>query len=849
MNRYLAILWFCMTLLTSCVHTEVEINGSIAGFVREKGTAKAIGGCSISIEPGNNQIYSSEDGSYSFTGLQMGDYTLTASKSGYEILTETITIGAGKTLNHDVMLTPARAPMVSTDSVTNLLANSATLYGTVVDNGGAAITKRGFYYGIDSTKMSIVYSTESSDSIPSFTYNIVDLEDGKIYYYQSFATNEIGEGKGKLKSFSTSELIAPSVKTSAATDIGTTSAILHGEITDIGNSPITQCGFYLGLEETPNQKYSYPTLEETLLDFSVSNLKSNTKYYYCIFAENVKGESKGEILSFTTLDTSKPIVYTNNATDVTANSAVLHATLSDNGGCEVTEYGFYIGTATSSLVKQKIENIQDNLYSYSYGNLTDGTTYYFQAYAVNEKGEGKGEIQSFNTTQLSLPEVQTQEVSDVSYTSAQTHGLIISNGSGVIKEYGFYYGIYSNPTTKIKVGSGNVQNYFYNLNTLDENTTYYVKAYARNDKGEGYGDVISFKTLPYTLPNVNTSVASNITCESADVGGSIISNGGAGIIECGICYSESPTPSVSDNKIVCQLQGTSFSCSLANLRYLTTYYVRAYAKNSKGVAYGQEVTFQTLDATYGLRLNGLFSISANKKVYFSGGNLQYQPSTRKWQFARHQYDIIGEDNKYISNSSYTGWLDLFAWGTGNNPTSTIADSYGDYHYTTFEDWGNNTIKGNTGSWRTLTLVEWNYLLSERTNAASKKGAATINGVYGWVLLPDNWTPPSGCTFTSSACGSSIWSTCPINNVLDVTEWQKMENNGAVFLPITGWRQGSTYTNQPNQYNQQNAYWISDQVDSDDAYYILLSAESIKSWGQNTHCSKSTGHAVRLVQVK
>ena len=120
MNRYLAILWFCMTLLTSCVHTEVEINGSIAGFVREKGTAKAIGGCSISIEPGNNQIYSSEDGSYSFTGLQMGDYTLTASKSGYEILTETITIGAGKTLNHDVMLTPARAPMVSTDSVTNL---------------------------------------------------------------------------------------------------------------------------------------------------------------------------------------------------------------------------------------------------------------------------------------------------------------------------------------------------------------------------------------------------------------------------------------------------------------------------------------------------------------------------------------------------------------------------------------------------------------------------------------------------------------------------------------------------------------------------------------------------------
>jgi hypothetical protein len=152
MSRNLfVVLSFTATIFASCVHTEVEVNGNIAGNVREKGTAKAIGGCSISIEAGNNQIYSSEDGSYSFTGLQMGDYTLTASKSGYEILTEAITIGAGKTLNHDIMLTPAKAPMVSTDSVANLLANSATLCGTVVDKGGAAISKKGFYIGIDST--------------------------------------------------------------------------------------------------------------------------------------------------------------------------------------------------------------------------------------------------------------------------------------------------------------------------------------------------------------------------------------------------------------------------------------------------------------------------------------------------------------------------------------------------------------------------------------------------------------------------------------------------------------------------------------------------------------------------
>lgn len=848
MKTKISVVILLCTLLSSCVHTEVEVNGSIAGSVREKGSAKAISGCSISIEPGNNQLYSSEDGSYSFTGLQMGDYTLTASKSGYVVLTEAITIAAGKTLNHDIMLTPAKAPVVSTDSVTNLLANSATLCGTIIDKGGAAISKRGFYYGSDSTKMTIVYSADSSDSISSFTNNIVDLEDGITYYYQSFAINEIGEGKGNLKSFSTKELFAPSVKTSSATNIGTTTAILHGEITDYGNRPMTQCGFYVGLDEIPNQKYTYPSNEESILDFSIANLKSNTKYYYCIFAENQKGESKGDVLSFTTLETSKPIVYTNNATDITATSAVLHATLSDNGGCEVTEYGFYIGTATSSLVKQKIENIQNNLYSYSYGNLTDGTTYYFQAYAINEKGENKGDMLSFCTTALAVPELQTQAATDVSYTSAILHSTILSNGSGDIIEYGFYYGNYSNPTTQISVGTGDAQNYSYLLSGLSVNTTYYIKPYARNNKGEGLGEVVSFTTLQYTIAEVNTSGVTDITCESANVSGNIVFNGGTNILECGICYSTSHTPTVNDNKVTCQLQGAMFSCTITDLTYLTTYYARAYAINSQGTAYGQEVTIQTLDATYGLRLNGLFSISATKQVYFSGGNLQYQPSTSTWQFARHQYDIIGQENANIS-SSYTGWLDLFAWGTGHNPTSIIADSYGDYHYTTFTDWGKNTIKGNSGNWRTLTLVEWNYLLSERTNAASKKGAATINGVYGWVLLPDNWTPPSGCTFTSSACESSIWSTCPINNVLEVTEWQKMENIGAVFLPVTGWRQGNTYTNQPNQYNHQNAYWTSNQVDSDDAYYILLSAGSIEYYGQNTRCTKSTGHAVRLVQVK
>ena len=66
-------------------------------------------------------------------------------------------------------------------------------------------------------------------------------------------------------------------------------------------------------------------------------------------------------------------------------------------------------------------------------------------------------------------------------------------------------------------------------------------------------------------------------------------------------------------------------------------------------------------------LPGLFSVSATQRVYFSQGNLQYQASTDTWRFAEHQYDYVGSDNRSIS-STYSGWIDLFGWGTGSNPT-------------------------------------------------------------------------------------------------------------------------------------------------------------------------------------
>ena len=208
-------------------------------------------------------------------------------------------------------------------------------------------------------------------------------------------------------------------------------------------------------------------------------------------------------------------------------------------------------------------------------------------------------------------------------------------------------------------------------------------------------------------------------------------------------------------------------------------------------------------------LPGLFSVSATQQVYFSQGNLQYRASTNTWRFAEHQYDYVGtqtadvygyhggnvsgSDNRSIS-STYSGWIDLFGWGTGDNPTLS-SDNYGAYG--TFVDWGSNPISngGNTANqWRTLTQAEWEYLLNTRPGASSKLGSGNINGVGGLIILPDNWTLPSECSFTSgNASSHNDWT----RNSYTLSQWAQMETAGAVFLPAAGSRLGTNVANVGN----------------------------------------------------
>ena len=245
-------------------------------------------------------------------------------------------------------------------------------------------------------------------------------------------------------------------------------------------------------------------------------------------------------------------------------------------------------------------------------------------------------------------------------------------------------------------------------------------------------------------------------------------------------------------------------------------------------------------------INGVFSVSPDKKVMFAKGNLQYQASTKTWRFAEHQWDMIGEANKNIA-SSYSGWIDLFGWGTSGyndkNPwmTSTTSTDYGngkrDIAGTNY-DWGVNNTNSNDGgcSWRTLTRDEWVYVFNTRsTNSGIRYAKATVNGVNGVILLPDNWNSSNYSLIKTNKRGASFDS-----NKISQTDWQnKFEANGAVFLPAAGYRRGTDVYG----VGSYGYYWSASYGGSDGAYSVRFYDGSLDAdlWDFRTD-----GRSVRLV---
>ena len=299
---------------------------------------------------------------------------------------------------------------------------------------------------------------------------------------------------------------------------------------------------------------------------------------------------------------------------------------------------------------------------------------------------------------------------------------------------------------------------------------------------------------------------------------------------------------LSDGKIVAHGGSSSKVWSETHLKPEYRYLL---AKGYKANRLGLRLVLDTAaykvpePATPGKRI-GVFSVAKDKQVSFSQGNLQYIQSANLWRFAENQYDYLGEEN--VKDGELANRIDLFGWSANNTTapfgisTSTDAADYAGE----FVDWGVNIISGDAPTtWRTLSIAEWEYLLEKRPNAANLQGIAQVNGVNGLIILPDDWVCPLGIHFVHGFHSDFGIDYFAQHQQFTLDQWIILEQSGAVFLPASKWRNGSTFTNS----SEGGHYWSSTCGEiSTNAHYLSFGSQ--EAWMNSNSLHRC--FAVRLV---
>jgi hypothetical protein len=395
----------------------------------------------------------------------------------------------------------------------------------------------------------------------------------------------------------------PFISTGVITNIATSSATAAGTVTSDGGSTITERGIIYST--TPSLSINNGSVAKATtagsgsFTVSITGLLPNTRYYYTAYATNVVGTSYGTAQNFITLASGAAIV-TSTPTQITANSAVSGGTINSDGGAAITAKGVCWSLSPSPTVNLNTQtNNGSGIASFSstMSNLSPNKTYFVRAYATNIAGTNYGNEISF-TTLANLPTFsQLITTSNVTSNSLSVSSQITDEGggAGAVTQRGVCWSTNTNPTiTDSKTADGSGGGIFVSSVTgLLQGTLYYLRAYATNSAGTSYSVQTSFTTRS-SLPTVTTNdPIKDITKSTATAGGNVTSNGGSAITSRGVCWDTKTKPTISNSR-TSETPGTgAFTSSITGLMQSTTYYVRAYATNSQGTEYGNEVSFQT----------------------------------------------------------------------------------------------------------------------------------------------------------------------------------------------------------------------------------------------------------------
>ena len=406
---------------------------------------------------------------------------------------------------------------------------------------------------------------------------------------------------------------------------------------------------------------------------------------------------------------NNPQVSTLAATSVAPTTATLNGTVNPNS--LATNYYFQWGTTVSygytTSSTSAGTGTSNVAVSSNIAGLIAGTTYHFRLVAINNDGTTYGNDFTFLPGAASIT---TNSISSITTSSASSGGNVINDGGLSVTVRGVCWNTSSNPTTANSktTDGGGIGTFTSSILGLAANTTYYVRAYATNSAGTFYGNELSFTTLS-NLPTLTTTAISSISLNSASSGGNITNQGISAVTARGVCWSTSINPTTA-NSITTNGSGLgAFSSSITGLTSNTTYHVRAYASNSLGTSYGNDIAFTTLC--------GIFTLPFTENFPFSNPTLpncwtivDNQGNGQVWKIGT----ITDQSTNPNLNSLYA-YLNSDSLGSGNSQNTDII-----------------TPTLNLSAFTSVTL-QFNYYFKSYTGSSGNLYYSINNG-NTWTLI-------------------------------------------------------------------------------------------------------------------
>ena len=512
-------------------------------------------------------------------------------------------------------------PIVITSAANNLSHNIATLNGNIVNDGGSAVLSRGFCWGATANPSltdSVVYVSGTTGLI---NYNLQNLTQNTTYNVRAFATNSIGTAYGSNISFKTL-LFVPSYtiqqihSNDTATGVADSlnvncklAGVVHGL-----NFATTGYSFYM-----MNQNEGIFVYKTTTLAYSVAegdSLRVIGKIQQYSGLTTIVPDSIVKISSANTLQNPVNINVLSESAEsrlVSINNLTYLSGWPTTAGTTKVVYAMQ-GSDSVNIVIFSGCNIQGTPLPGASFNLkgivtqSDNSSPYFQSYYLYPR------YLSDLTINYTLASVITNPAANITMYAANLGGNITLNGGSAITARGVCYATTANPDTSAMHTSENPGNGVFtsSVTGLTPSTTYHYRAYAINNTGIAYGADSVFTTLSApVLATVVTDSIYNIGYNNANAAANVITDGGATITSRGVCWSVNVNPTIADSVIYDNGSLGNFNVNINNLTHNTTYYVRAFATNSAGISYANELSFATKKIIYDYNISAVKGINAD----------------------------------------------------------------------------------------------------------------------------------------------------------------------------------------------------------------------------------------------